>query len=171
MIWAQNPVCRLHNRGGGFTGLVLLLVVSCIEPELASPPFKNNYRFEINTSHIQPTKGIAEPFACSWSSTRSVACSGTPCGGQPLSCARVNASYLLLTRAPPASCTWTLNGPCTAMPNVYAGVCMTDSVGAYESVSELLSPELFALAMNNCSDQVLANSIPGTTRAKLNISF
>jgi uncharacterized membrane protein YgcG len=92
MIWAQNPICRLHNRGGGFTGLVLMVVVSCIEPELASPPFKNNYRFEINTSHIQPTKGIAEPFACSWSSTRSVACSGTACGGQPLSCARVNAS-------------------------------------------------------------------------------
>jgi hypothetical protein len=154
--------CRLHSQGGRLTGLVLLLALSCIGAELGNPPFKNNYRFDINTSYIKPVKGIAVPFACSWSGVGSVACAGTTCGGQPLTCARVNASYLLLTGEPPASCTWTLNGPCRAMPTVHAGVCMTHLVGAYESVSEPLTPELFALAMNNCSDQVLANPVLGS---------
>ena len=143
-----------------FCLLPLLLLMSSVRTEMpdelgSPPPFQHNYRFEINTSYIQRPRAIdAVPFTCSWFGfgPDRVVCTGTACSGKPLRCADVNASYILLTRAPPASCTWTLNGPCRAMPNVHAGVCVTPSAGAYESVSEVMTPQRFALAMNNCSD-------------------
>ena len=97
-----------------FRVLPLLLLMSSVRtemPELGSPPpFKHNYRFEINTSYIQRPRAIdAVPFTCSWFGfgPDRVVCTGTACSGKPLRCADVNASYILLAGAPPASCTWT----------------------------------------------------------------